>query len=68
MLIHKLGNLVMVLRELKNNDELDWIIEDKPNQLREAGVEDPFQLKKRRKKKKWHQNKKREKDLINIEF
>jgi len=48
-------------KSIKNRDDLDWIIEDKPEQLREAGVEDPFLLKKQEKRERMSRQKKKEK-------
>jgi len=45
----------------KNDDRMDWAVEDNPEQLARAGVEDPFLLRKRERKDRIDKNKKKEK-------
>jgi regulator of ribosome biosynthesis len=44
-----------------NDDKLDWIIEDKPEQLLAAGAEDPFIMRQNKRKENVSKQKKREK-------
>jgi len=43
----------------KNDERLEWVIEDNENKLRESGAEDPFIMKKREKKERLDVQKKK---------